>query len=85
MLQFGGAELADGNGRQRIFVVEPTGELEDDLNLTDKKFLDNPIKSYRTKQPLKIVAEVIGWKGYSPEVLNIFYFYLYWKTLLVFL
>ena len=65
-----GAELAEGDGRERIYVVEPTGDFEDDPNVTDKKFLGNPTKSYRSKQPLKIVEEVIKWEGHSPEVLN---------------
>lgn len=65
-----GAELAAGEGAQRIYVVEPTGEFEDDPNVTDKKFPGNPTKSYRTAQPLRIVAEAIGWKGHSPEVLQ---------------
>ena len=33
-----GAELAEGEGRGRIYMVEPTGTLEDDPNVTDKKF-----------------------------------------------
>lgn len=65
-----GAELASGNGKQRIYVVEPTGDFEDDPNVTDKKFSGNPTKSYRTKQPLKIVAEVTKWNGHSQEVLQ---------------
>lgn len=65
-----GAELAAGEGRQRIYVVEPTGEFEDDPNVTDKKFPGNPTKSYRTREPLRIVGEVMGWKGHSPEVLQ---------------
>ncbi len=65
-----GAELAAGEGRQRIYVVEPTGEFEDDPNMTDKKFPGNPTKSYRTREPLRIVGEVMGWKGHSPEVLQ---------------
>lgn len=65
-----GAELAEGNGKERIYVVEPTGDFEDDPNVTDKKFPGNPTKSYRSKDPLKIVAEVIKWDGHSPEQLN---------------
>lgn len=65
-----GAELAEGDGPGRIYVVEPTGDYENDPNLTDKKFPGNPTKSYRSKQPLKIVAEVVKWEGHSPEVLN---------------
>ena len=55
---------------ERIYVVEPTGDFEDDPNLTDKKFPGNPTKSYRSKQPLKILAEVTKWEGHSPEMLN---------------
>lgn len=65
-----GAELAIGDGEQRIYVVEPQGEFEDDPNLTDKKFPGNPTKSYRTKHSLKVVGEVIGWQGHSPEILK---------------
>lgn len=65
-----GAELASGDGEQRIYVVEPTGEFEDDPNVTDQKFAGNPTKSYRTQSPLKIVGEVVGWNGHSPEVLQ---------------
>lgn len=65
-----GAELAEGDGEERIYVVEPTGDFEDDPNLTDTKFPGNPTKSYRTKQPLKIIAEVSKWEGHSPELLN---------------
>lgn len=65
-----GAELAAGEGRLRIYVVEPTGEFEDDPNVTDMKFAGNPTKSYRTKAPLKILGEVCGWQGHSPEVLQ---------------
>lgn len=65
-----GAELSSGSGKQRIYVVEPTGEFQNDPNVTDKKFPGNPTKSYRTKQPLKIVAEVIGWNGHSAQALK---------------
>jgi rifampin ADP-ribosylating transferase len=65
-----GAELAVGDGRGRIYRVEPTGPIEDDPNLTDKKFPGNPTKSYRTRQPLRVVGEVLDWQGHSPEVLQ---------------
>lgn len=65
-----GAELAEGDGEERIYVVEPTGDFEDDPNVTNKKFPGNPTKSFRSKHPLKIVAEVIKWEGHSPEILN---------------
>ena len=65
-----GAELALGGGRERIYLVEPTGEIEDDPNLTDKKFPGNPTKSYRSKHPFKVVGEVTIWQGHSPEQLT---------------
>ena len=65
-----GAELALGEGRERIYLVEPTGTIEDDPNLTDKKFPGNPTKSYRSKHPFKVVGEVTIWQGHSPERLK---------------
>lgn len=65
-----GAELSEGDGRERIYVVEPTGDYEDDPNVTDRKFPGNPTKSYRSRQPLKIVAEVARWEGHSQELLE---------------
>jgi rifampin ADP-ribosylating transferase len=65
-----GAELAKGDGRGRIFVVEPTGALEDDPNVTDKKFPGNPTRSYRTRDPVRIVGEIVDWVGHSPEKLK---------------
>jgi rifampin ADP-ribosylating transferase len=62
-----GAELARGEGRGRIFVVEPTGPIEDDPNLTNKKFAGNPTRSYRSREPLRIVGELANWRGHSPE------------------
>jgi hypothetical protein len=65
-----GAELAVGEGQGRIYFVEPTGPIEDDPNLTDKKFPGNPTKSYRTLNPLRVTGEVTDWKGHSPEQLR---------------
>lgn len=65
-----GAELAVGEGRGRIYVVEPSGAYEDDPNLTDKKFPGNPTKSYRTKDGLRVVGEVADWQGHAPEQLQ---------------
>jgi hypothetical protein len=65
-----GAELALGEGRQRIYVVEPTGPIVDDPNLTDKKFPGNPTKSYRSEQPLRVTGEILEWQGHSPEQLK---------------
>lgn len=68
-----GAELAVGDGPGRIYHVEPTGTIENDLNLTDKKFPGNPTRSYRTQQPLRVVGEVLDWEGHSKEVLQKMY------------
>lgn len=65
-----GAELADGTGRGRIYIVEPTGTFEDDPNLTDKKFPGNPTQSFRSRQPLRVVGELLGWAGHSREKLE---------------
>ncbi len=65
-----GAELSIGNGRERIYVVEPTGPIEDDPNLTDKKFSGNPTLSYRSRDPLRVIAEVTKWQGHPPERLK---------------
>ncbi len=65
-----GAELAIGDGRGRIYVVEPTGPIEDDPNLTDKKFPGNPTRSYRTRDPLRVIGEIIDWQGHAPEQLQ---------------
>src|ERR1041385_6404956 len=65
-----GAELAVGEGRGRIYIVEPTGPFENDPNLTDRKYPGNPTKSYRTRDPLRVVGEITDWKGHSPEELK---------------
>lgn len=62
-----GAELALGTGRERIYLVEPTGELENDPNLTDKKFPGNPTMSYRSGSPCRVVGELAIWQGHAPE------------------
>ncbi len=65
-----GAELAQGDAPGRIYIVEPTGPIMDDPNLTDKKFPGNPTKSYRSREPLRVVGEVMEWQGHSPETLQ---------------
>ena len=65
-----GAELALGEGRERIYLVESTGPIEDDPNLTDKKFPGNPTKSYRSKHPFKVVGEITVWQGHPPVQIN---------------
>ena len=62
-----GAELAVGAGRGRIYIVEPTGSIEDDPNLTDKKFPGNPTNSFRAQKGFKVVAEVKDWQGHPPD------------------
>lgn len=69
-----GAELAvalgGGTGRERIYVVEPTGPFEDDPNVTNKKFPGNVTQSYRTRHPMRIVSEVEIWESHPPEILQ---------------
>lgn len=65
-----GAELALGEGRGRIYIVEALGTIEDDPNLTDKKFPGNPTKSYRSREPLRVIGEVVEWRGHDPAELK---------------
>lgn len=62
-----GAELSFGEGRERIYLVEPIGQIEDDPDLTDKKFPGNPTKSYRSTGPFRVVGEVSNWKSHPQE------------------
>lgn len=64
------AALAKGDGRERVYIVEPTGDFENDPNVTDKKFPGNPTRSYRSEAPLKIVGEVTDWVRQTPEDLQ---------------
>jgi rifampin ADP-ribosylating transferase len=65
-----GAELAVGDGPGRIYVVQPTGTVEDDPNLTDQKFPGNPTRSFRTREPVRVVGEVADWVGHPAEQLQ---------------
>ncbi len=65
-----GAELALGDGRGRIYRVEPTGPFENDPNLTDKRFPGNPTRSYRTTEPVRVIDEVVAWEGHAADVLQ---------------
>lgn len=65
-----GAELAQGDGPERIYTVAPTGPIFDDPNLTDRKFPGNPTLSYRSREPLRVTGEVAEWQGHSPERLR---------------
>jgi len=64
------AELAAGEGDPRVYEVEPTGEFEDDPNVTDKKFPGNPTRSYRSTDPIRVVGEVTDWTRLTPEALQ---------------
>lgn len=64
-----GAELAVGDGPGRIYIVEPTGPLEDDPNLTNTRFPGNPTQSYRSRHPFRVLDELREWRGHSPEEL----------------
>ena len=64
------AELAPGDAAPRVYLVEPTGEFEDDPNVTDKKFPGNPTRSYRSREPLRVVGEVTDWTRLTPEALQ---------------
>nr|WP_197381744.1 NAD(+)--rifampin ADP-ribosyltransferase [Mycolicibacterium mengxianglii] len=66
-----GAEMASGPGRCRVYIVEPEGTLEDDPNVTDKKFPGNPTRSYRTREPVRVIGEITDWVGHSPEQLQV--------------
>ena len=61
------AEIAKGDGRPRVYLVEPTGEFENDPNVTDKKFPGNPTRSYRSKVPVKIIGELESWELYDRD------------------
>ncbi|SIT91144.1 NAD(+)--rifampin ADP-ribosyltransferase [Edaphobacillus lindanitolerans] len=65
-----GAELAVSGSTERIYIVEPTGEFENDPNVTDKRFQGNPTRSYRSKSPLKVVAELGAWERHTDEQIN---------------
>ncbi|QZH60548.1 NAD(+)--rifampin ADP-ribosyltransferase [Mycolicibacterium farcinogenes] len=64
------AELAAGDGAPRVYIVEPTREFENDPNVTDKKFPGNPTRSYRSREPLRVVGEVTDWTRLTPEDLQ---------------
>ena len=65
------AELAAGEGAPRVYVVEPMGAFENDPNVTDKKFPGNPTRSYRSREPLRIVGEISDWRRQTPEALQV--------------
>jgi len=69
-----GAQLASAlaglDDRGHIYVVEPLGPFEDDPNVTDKRFPGNPTRSYRTRDPLRVVGEVHDWEGHPPEAVR---------------
>jgi hypothetical protein len=66
-----GAELALGEGKGRIYIVDSTGPIEDDPNLTDKKYPGNPTRSYRSQHPLRVTGELMDWQGHSAEQIKV--------------
>ncbi|WP_414692610.1 NAD(+)--rifampin ADP-ribosyltransferase [Pedobacter sp.] len=64
------ASLANSDRPERVYMIEPTGNFENDPNVTDKKFPGNPTRSYRSQSPLKIVGEVTDWERMAPEELQ---------------
>jgi hypothetical protein len=65
------AELAGHNAVARVYLVVPTGEFEDDPNVTNKKFPGNPTRSYRSTAPLRVVSETTAWTRLTPEALQL--------------
>ena len=61
------AEIAKGDSRPRVYIVEPTGEFENNPNVTDKKFPGNPTRSYRSKMPVRIIGELESWELFDRE------------------
>jgi hypothetical protein len=64
------AEIARGDGKPRVYIVEPTGPFENDPNVTDKKFPGNPTRSYRSRHPLRIIGELESWEPFDPEFIQ---------------
>ena len=62
--------LSGSSGRGQIYAVEPTGPFEDEPNLTNKRFPGNPTRSYRSRDPLRIVGVVTDWQSHPPEVVQ---------------
>lgn len=63
-------ELAGAAAAPHVYEVEPTGDFENDPNVTDKKFPGNPTRSYRTAATLRVVREVRDWTRLTPEALQ---------------
>ena len=64
------AELARGDGVARVYEVEPVGAFEDDPNVTDRKFPGNPTRSFRSREPLRVIGQVDGWRRSTPDELR---------------
>lgn len=63
-------KLALGEGSQRIYLVEPTGPIEDDPNVTDRRFRGNPTKSFRSRDLLRVIGELTRWKPHSRKAID---------------
>jgi|SRR5689334_7147255 len=64
------ADIAKGEGKPRVYIVEPTGVFENDPNVTDKKFPGNPTRSYRSQLPLRVIGEIETWERFDPEFVS---------------
>ncbi len=64
------AGLAAGDGPGRVYRVEPLGTIEDDPNVTDKRFPGNPTRSYRTTEPVRVVEELHDWQPVALELIQ---------------
>ena len=64
------AELAIGEEPGKIYVIKATDPIENDPNLTDKKYPGNPTLSYRSKNPLRVISQVIDWQNHSADELK---------------
>ena len=55
------AELAIGEGAGRVYVVEPTGAIEDASDVAGQKPPGHPSMSWRSRAPLRVTGEVTEW------------------------
>src|SRR3546814_13093476 len=67
--QIGCSDLADVEGREHNYIVQPTGDWFHDPNFTENKFPGNPTRSSRSRSPLRIAGEVENWTPHAPDVL----------------
>lgn len=61
------AEFSAGEGRGRIYRVEPTGPFEDHPHVSDEGLSGTYARSYRTHEPIRVLDEVRGWQTHCTE------------------